>query len=87
MSQILKLIHKLAWTVGCQNPKFQNFYQNSLEIARAEVKVNGKPLHLPSHLPSRAAPCSPFFGDNLATKLFKGTPLMYVLALMVFVFI
>ena len=47
MSQILKLIHKLAWTVGCQNPKFQNFYQNSLEIARAEVKVNGKPLHLP----------------------------------------
>ena len=47
MGQILKLIHKLAWTVGCQNPKFKNFYQNSLEIAQAEVKINGKPLHLP----------------------------------------
>ena len=26
----LKLIHKLAWTVGCQNPKFQNFDQTFL---------------------------------------------------------
>ena len=26
----LKLIHKLAWTVGCQNLKFQNFDQSIL---------------------------------------------------------
>ena len=30
LRKILKLVHKLAWTVGCQNPKFQNFDQSIL---------------------------------------------------------
>ena len=30
LRKTLKLIHKLAWTVGCQNPKFQNFAQSIL---------------------------------------------------------
>ena len=30
LGKTLKLIHKLAWTVGCQNPKFQNFAQSIL---------------------------------------------------------
>ena len=45
----LKLIHKLAWTVGCQNLKFQNFDQSILastgrsQNASKTVKKWGKP--------------------------------------------
>ena len=30
MSQILKILHKLVWTVGFQNPKFKHFAQSIL---------------------------------------------------------
>ena len=30
MSKILKLLLKLVWTVGCQNPKFKHFAQSIL---------------------------------------------------------
>ena len=43
---MLKLLHKLAWTVGCQNPKFQNFglhsfhskcFQNSEKVRKTPI--------------------------------------------------
>ena len=49
MRQILKLVHKLAYSVGCQNPKFYNFVQRILastagsQNAVKTLKKWGKP--------------------------------------------
>ena len=38
LRKTLKLVHKLAWTVGCQHPKFQNFEQAFLASTTSLAK-------------------------------------------------
>ena len=78
MDKIQKFIHKLAWTVNCQNPKFQNFDQSILastgrsQNAYKTAKKWGKPpFSLLSKQDRRkrsfaslARAWPSFFGDN-----------------------
>ena len=54
MIQILKLLHKLAWTVSCQNPKFHNFAQ-SISAPKTQ-----SPRTLPKSRKSEVKPLSPY---------------------------
>ena len=78
LRKILKLIHKLAWTVGCQNPKFQNFeqaflasttflpkhYQNREKVRKTTVLPGVQTGETQGLARVASSPLAVFFGDK-----------------------